>query len=575
MLRKKSILAIALTASAWALLCSPGETFAEESGPTSVENFALLDHEGKFHELDYYCRMPSAKGVVLFIQGNGCPLVQKRIPELKRLKEEFEGKGILFAMLNANIQDERAEIAAEAKEFGINMPILKDDAQLVAERLGVTRTAEALLIDSKSKEVVYRGAIDDRMTYQKEKPEAGNLYLRDAIEALIAGEQIAVRTSDSPGCKVALPEKDQLITYVDHVAPILKSRCVACHTQGGLGPFAMSSYKKVKGWSDMIAEVLMTRQMPPWHADPEYGKFANDCGISPEETRTLVSWVDAGCPKGEGEDILVGYNPPAPKWHLGEPQKVIALPEQVIEAEGVFDYRYVTLDNPFDGDVWLTATEIRPGNTRVVHHVIVTAVHPEVNRLEKWVTGYAPGTEGSLYPEGSAVMVPKGWKFKFQLHYTASGKHETDVTTLGLHFTTTPVEKEFKTKIVMTRDFKIPPGAYEYGTEKDFTVKSDTTVYALNPHMHYRGKRMSFEAEYPDGRKEVLLSVPNYNFNWQRTYHPATPLEIPSGTKIVVRNAWDNSDLNPHNPDPNREVGWGDQTFEEMFFATIGYIEKN
>jgi hypothetical protein len=575
MLRKKSFLTIALTTSACALFCFPGETIAEFGKPGTVENFALLDHEGKFHELDYYLRMPTTKGIVLFIQGNGCPLVQKRIPELNRLKATYEERGILFAMLNANLQDKRSEIAAEAKEFGIDMPILKDETQLVAERLGVIRTAEAFLIDAKSKELVYRGAIDDRMTYQKEKPEAERLYLRDAIESLIAGEEVAVKSSDTPGCKVALPGKDQSVTYVDHVAPILKSRCVTCHTTGGLGPFAMSNYNKVKGWSDMIAEVLMTRQMPPWHADPEYGKFANDCGISPEETRTLVSWINADCPKGEGDDPLEGYSPGAPEWHLGEPQKVISLPEQVVEAEGVFNYRYVTLDNPFDEDVWLTATEIRPGNPRVVHHVIVNAVHPEVDRLEKWITGYAPGSQGSTYPEGSAVKLPKGWKLKFQLHYTASGKQETDVTTLGLHYTTEPAENEFKTKIVMNRDFKIPAGAYDFGTEKAFTIKNDTTVYAFNPHMHYRGKRMSFEAEYPDGRKEILLSVPNYNFNWQRTYHPETPLEFPPGTKITVRNAWDNSALNPHNPDPSRDVTWGDQTFEEMFFATIGYIEKS
>lgn len=546
------------------------------AGLPTVGNFALLDHEGKFHELDYYRRSPEVKGFVLFIQGNGCPLVQKRVPELKRLREEYERRGILFAMLNACIQDERGEIAREAAEFGIDMPVLKDEAQLVAGMLGVRRTAEAFLIDAQSRQVVFRGAIDDRMSYQKERPEAGRHYLRDAIEAHLAGSGIAVAEVEAPGCKVTLPPSmaEKPVTYVDQIAPLLKRRCVTCHAEGGLGPFAMSNYRKVKGWSEMIAEVVMTRQMPPWHADPHFGRFANDGGMTPEEAHALVNWVNADCPRGDGADPLDGYRPELREWHLGDPAQVLTLPEQQVEAEGVFNYRHVTLDNPFEDDVWLTASEISPGNTRVLHHVIVTAHHPEMQRVEKWVTGYAPGTQGSRYPAGSAVKLPKGWKLKFQLHYTASGRQETDVTRLGLHFSTAPLEQEYKTRIVMKSDFRIPPGAREHQEEKSFTVKNDAVVYAMNPHMHYRGKRMSFEARYPDGRTEMLLSVPNYNFNWQRTYLPEEPLKIPAGTTITVRNAWDNSALNPHNPDPGKEVAWGDQSFEEMFFATIGYIEE-
>ena len=553
-----------------------GSIPAEEKEVAIVGNFALLDHEGNFHELDYYCRMPESRGIVLFIQGNGCPLVQKRVPELRRLRDTYQSKGILFAMLNANPQDTRSEIAAEASEFDFGMPVLHDEAQLVAESLGVTRTAEVFLIDTSSKSIIYRGAMDDRMSYQKEKPTASETYLTDALDALVTGNVAAleVRQTEALGCKVAMPRNPEGITYVSDVVPILKKRCAGCHTKGGVAPFAMSSYRKAKGWSEMMVEVLMTKQMPPWHADPEHGKFSNDCGISPEEMRTLVAWVDADCPRGEGDDPLESHQPAAPEWHLGEPMEIVTIPEQEVAAEGVFDYRYVTLENPFEEDVWLTATEVSPGNTRVLHHVIVTAVHPEVSRFEKWVTGYAPGTQGSYYPEESSVHLPKGWKLKFQLHYTASGKDETDATRLGLHFVKEPTPREFRTKIVMHRDFKIPPGATNYRQEKSFTFKRDTTVYSINPHMHYRGKHMSFEAEYPDGKKEVLLSVPNYNFNWQRTYVPVKPLALPAGTRIVVRNGWDNSSLNPHNPNPDRSVGWGDQSFDEMFFATLGYTER-
>jgi hypothetical protein len=561
----------ALTIAASVLLAAQVHAAPQAETMPVVENFALIDHEGKFRELDYYCRLPQAKGLVLFVQGNGCPLVRKRLPELNRMKAKYERQGILFSMLNANPQDERADIAEEAKEFGIEMPILKDDAQLVASMLGVKRTAEVYLIDTETKAVRYRGAIDDRMSYQSERPKAEKHYLRDAMDAMLGGKEIATPITDAPGCKVAMPKSEP--SYAKDIAPLLKARCVRCHTKGGLGTFPMSSYKKVRGWSEMIAEVVMTKQMPPWHADPEIGEFENDCALEPEEAFSLVSWVRAGCPRGDGTDPLEGYRLEVPDWHLGEPDYAVTIPEQKVAAEGVFDYRYETLDNPFDHDVWLTATEVRPGNTRVLHHVIVTAHEAGDRKREQWITGYAPGAFGKAYPEGSAVHLRKGWKLRFQLHYTASGKVETDATQLGLHFSKQPISKQFRTLVIAQHKFRIPPGVLEHPAEKVINVKNAAKIYAINPHMHYRGKRMSFDLRHPDGEIEPLLSVPNYNFNWQRTYMFDKPVSVPAGSRIIVRNAWDNSELNPYNPDPKRAVTWGDQSFEEMFFATIGYIE--
>ena len=556
-------------------LVVPGWLAASER-PSKIENFALIDHEGKFHELDYYFKIPGVKGLVIFIQGNGCPLVQKRIPELNRMKEEFEDKGILFCMLNANLQDERDEIYEEAETFKIGMPVLVDDAQIVAQSLGVKRTAEAYLVSATGKKIVYRGAIDDRLSYQAEKPTAEKHYLKDAIQALLADRDIAPSFTEAPGCKVTFPKFPEALTYTKNIAPILAKNCVSCHTKGGLGPFSMSSYRKVAGWSDMIAEVIMTKQMPPWHADPDIGEFSNDCSLSPEEAHQIVTWVAAGSVKGEGPDPLLDIKPKVPEWYLGKPDKIIKLPLQKVAAEGVFDYRYVTIDSPFDRDVWLTATEVRPGNTRVLHHVIVTS-HPENlaknRRAEQWITGYAPGTQGSVYPEGSSVFLKKGHKLRFQLHYTASGKAETDETEIGFLVSEKPTKKIFRTMVVANPKFKIPAGAREYGVSRTIPIGKNVTLYALNPHMHFRGKFMNFEVKFPDDRREVLLSVPNYNFNWQRTYVLEEPLKIPAGSEIKISNAWDNSNLNPFNPDPKKAVGWGEQSFDEMFFATLGYIE--
>jgi hypothetical protein len=556
------------------------------SRPTSVENFALIDHEGKFHELDYYLKIPGVKGLVVFIQGNGCPLVRKRIPELTGMKEEFEKRGILFCMLNANRQDERADINKEALEFKIGMPILIDDAQIVAQSLGVERTAESYLISAKGKKIVYHGAIDDRLSYQADKPAAKNHYLKDAINNFLEGKEITPAATEAPGCKITFPKFTEPLTYTRDIAPILAKNCLSCHTKGGLGPFSMSSYRKVAGWSDMMAEVILTKQMPPWHADPHIGEFSNDCSLSPEEAHKIITWVAAGSVKGEGPDPLLNAKPVIPEWHLGDPDHVIKLPAQKVAAEGVFDYRYETIDNPFDSDVWLTATEIRPGNTRVLHHVIVTS-HPadivdrvKIRKAEQWITGYAPGTQGQLYPQGSSVFLKKGHKLRFQLHYTASGKAEVDETLLGLHVTKVKTKKIFRTAVVIRNKFTIPAGASDYGlpNEKDpitpfHKFKEGVTLYAINPHMHFRGKFMNFEAQFPDGSRQPLLSVPNYDFNWQRTYLLETPLKLPKNSQINVRNAWDNSPQNPHNPDPTTPVKWGDQSTEEMFFATLGYIE--
>ena len=543
------------------------------SAGAKIPNFAMLDHEGRFHEFDYLCRMPDTKALLVFIHGNGCPLVQKRIPELKRFRETYGEKGIQFLFMNANLQDTREEIIEEAKAYEMDFPILIDDAQVMARKWNLERTAEVLLIDAKSQEIVYRGAVDDRMSYQKEKPEASEHYLKDALEALVAGKPIAKPKTEAPGCKITLAEARSDLSYAEHIAPILKERCVTCHTKGGIAPFAMSSYRKVKGWSEMMEEVIVTRQMPPWHADPHIGSFREDQGLTVEEKETLLAWIDAGAPRGEGDDPLVGHKPESVEWRLGEPDLVLDLPLQEVEPEGVFDYRYVHLESPFDEDVWLTGMEVNPGNERVLHHVVVTGKKKGERRRGdgKWYTGYAPGTAANPAPPGTGIRLPKGTVLRFQLHYTASGKKETDLTKIGFFLCKEPVKKELHTGVVIEPRFEIPPHAHEYAHKHERETSKDITIYAMNPHMHYRGKRMSFHVRLPDGTEQDLLSVPNYNFNWQRTYVLDEPLQLPAESTLVIRNAWDNSALNPHNPDPSKKVRWGDQSFEEMFFATYQF----
>lgn len=548
-----------------------------------VPNFALLDHQGKFRELDYVLRSEGVKGLALFVQGNGCPLVRKRAPELERLKEAYGSQGIEFWMINANYQDEREDIAEEAAEYGFEgIPILVDESQLVAETLEIGRTAEMLLF-GKDHRLIYRGAIDDRMSYQKERPEAEKHFFKDAVDAYLKGEPVARPVTKAPGCKISFPDKnEEAISYSEQIVPILKARCVTCHTKGGVGPFALSNYRKVKGWSEMMEERILSKEMPPWHADPHIGEFKNHAGLTVEEERTLVSWLRAGSPRGKGEDGLDGFEPEIKEWALGEPDHVITLPEQKVPAEGIIDYRYVHVDSPFEEGAWFKGMEVNPGNTQVVHHVVVTAFPKnaaddrERQRKSRWVTGYAPGTSANWFPEGSGVYLPQGYVLRFQLHYTASGREETDVTRLGFHLAEKKPEKEFEGIVFMDPRFDdIPPRDPEFCWEKGIKIPHDIMLYSMNPHMHFRGKWMRFDAHLPSGEVRPLLSVPNYNFNWQRTYRFAEPQRIPKGTKIVVSNAWDNSSANLHNPDPSVSVDWGEQSFDEMFFGTIYYVKAD
>ena len=571
-----AVIAGAITLACPALADDATTPPSAAAGAQAVPDFGLHDQLGHFHRLRYYSKDPETKAFVLFTQANGCPLVRKRVRELNRLQETYAPKGIRFWMLNASPQDSREEIAREAAEFGIRMPVLIDTTQLLAESLGVRRTAEAIVIEANSWKVLYRGAVSDRLDYESDKREASHNYLANALDSFLAGKPIARSRTDAPGCLVTLIDADakkhRETSYSDTIAPLLKNRCVHCHSEGGIGPFAMSSYGKVRGWSDMIEEVILTGRMPPWQADPHFGSFANDFSLTEPEQRALVHWIRAGAPRGDGPDPLSGYRPELPDWKLGKPDSVINIGEQSVPAEGVLEYRYVFVDSPFDKDVWIRAVDVRPGNTRVLHHVIATSVIQEKGKdRERALAGYAPGMGPDQFPNGTAILLRKGSRIKFQLHYTVSGKPEIDAARLGLYLAKEPVRQELHSQVVIDQKFRIPAGAREFEASRTNRFSRDILLYSMNPHMHYRGKSMRYEAHYPDGKKEVLLSVPRYHFNWQRAYKLKEPKLLPKGTELVVYAVWDNSELNHDNPDPTREVTWGEQTFDEMFFASYTY----
>ncbi|MBI1842149.1 MAG: alkyl hydroperoxide reductase, partial [Verrucomicrobia bacterium] len=370
-------------------------------------------------------------------------------------------------------------------------------------------------------------------------------------------------------------------TYTKDAAPILKQHCVGCHSAGRIGPFAMSGYEKVKGWAAMTREVLLEQRMPPWPADPEIGAWKGHRQLSLGETRTLLRWVAAGAPRGEGPDPLASDAPSAPAdWPLGKPDYVLSITKPFsVPATGVIPYQYFEVENPIQEDAWLRAAVVRPGNPKVLHHALVFVKYPEqLKSIEPrqnggtagYFTGFVPGAEAVPFPEGTGKFLPKGTRIIFQIHYSPTGKPETDLTELGLYLLPGKPEWELRTRAITQTELLITPGERAHKTKAAYTFRKDAVLHSLSPHMHVRGSSFKYDLVYPDGKTETILSVPRWDFSWQTLYRFNEPKTVPAGTELICSGTFDNSANNPANPNPKQWVIFGEQTTDEMF---IGYYD--
>lgn len=568
------------------LLSAAAPTVLALSPQDRVENFRLMDNRGDSHELYYYDDM---KAVVVMVQGNGCPIVRNAMPRFKELRDMYADQGVQFFMLNSNLQDNRQTVSAEAAEFDYDIPVLLDGTQIIGESLDLVRMGEVFVLDPKTWSVTYHGAMDDRLTYEKQKQEAKEHYLKDAIDSMLAGEAVEVASTEPLGCLINFPEKQNRaqhanISYSEEIAPMLADNCVVCHREGGIGPWAMTDYNMVRGFSLMIREVVRTQRMPPWHADPAVGHFSNDRSLSAEQTQKLVHWIEAGSPRGEGPDPLLDMaDRHWGTWavhepELGEPDYIINIPAAEIPATGVVDYMYHFVQNNIGEDVWVKAAEILPGDRGVLHHVITSygqmeTEGPRKGRLKRegqgGLRGYVPGMVSQHFPESTGVYLPADATIEFQMHYTTNGKATVDESKLGIWVYDQPPEHQVFSLILANGRIKIPPHSKNHMETAERVMPKPAVIYNMLPHAHFRGKASQFSVVYPDGTEEVLLHVPNYDFNWQTTYELAEPKYIPAGTKIVHTTWWDNSAQNPANPDPTIEVTWGEQSWEEMLFGAV------
>ncbi|HSB11755.1 MAG TPA: thiol-disulfide isomerase [Blastocatellia bacterium] len=376
---------------------------------------------------------------------------------------------------------------------------------------------------------------------------------------------------------------DAKVTFTRDVAPIFYNRCIECHRPGEVAPMSLITFSEARPWAKAIKQKVVDRSMPPWLASPDSHQFKNDRRLSQKEIDTISAWVDAGAPKGEDKDL-----PPAPKfeegWAIGKPDAVVYLDRDMpVPAEGVVPYKYVTVPTNFDEDKWVQAAEIRPGNRKVVHHIIIFVQEPggktelsgegssRGGRGFK-LCGFAPGEQPKTFPPGTGRLIKKGSKLTFQLHYTPNGEAATDRSYVGLIFSKAAIQKVAQTGTAINAGFVIPAGEGNYEVRSSWAAPEAVRIVDLMPHMHVRGKDFTYTAVYPDGRSEIVLRVPRYDFNWQLLYQLKEPLYLPKGARLDCVAHFDNSPKNKYNPDPTKEVRWGDQTWEEMMIGWFDYV---
>jgi peroxiredoxin len=543
---------------------------------TKAPDFSLRDYRGGERSLH---EIADGNLVVIAFVGTECPVAKLYAARLIDLAKEYEAKGVRFLAIDSNQQDSISDLNRFVREYKIAFPILKDVKNVVADQFGAQRTPEVYVLD-KEHIVRYHGRVDDQygVGYVRKKAEERDLV--NALNELLAGSPVTKSETQAVGCfigRVLKPAEKGEVTYSRQISRILQKRCVECHHAGEIGPFSLTSYDEVIGWADTIEEVVRAGRMPPWHADPRYGVFSNDCRLPEDEKQLLYQWVKDGAPQGDPKDL------PEPArlvegWRIPKPDMVISIPHPFkVPANGDVVYQFFAIDPGFKEDKWVKAAEVRPGNRSVVHHVLVF-VQPPGGKAEfhgfadDFLAATVPGAHPQVYADGMAKFVPAGSRLLFQMHYTPNGTVQTDQTSVALVLADpTTVKKEVRTNMAANHKFEIPPRADDFVIESETNFKEDTLVLNLTPHTHLRGKAFKYEAFYPNGEQEVLLDVPRYDFNWQQTYFLAKPKVMPKGSRIHCIAHYDNSVKNLSNPDPNSTVRWGDQTWEEMM---IGYFDS-
>ena len=546
---------------------------------------SLMDLRGAKRQLG---ALGGDRGLVCCFLGVDCPVTEAYVDDLRRLHEEFSARGVAVVAIYSGASDHMNRVAAHALDCEFPFDVLIDRYQRMARNLGVERTPTFCLVDA-NRRLRYVGRFDDRFIseHQQQTPESADL--RQAIEAVISQQDPPIARTVANGSPIEpwrRRRSDEPPAYAEHVAPIIERRCQTCHHRAGAGPFPLETEMQVARMRYVIADAVAQRRMPPWHADERFGEFHNDRRLTDEERRTLLSWaVQRGGRElqrpGRTRDQRRGSLADPVPWSIGEPDAIVDCADEFeIPAAGEITVKYSrvskeTTEALFEEVRWIQAAEVLPGNIQAVNHIAAFVTEPgstlnmgpvtSGNILAEWT----PGVPSFEFPPGTAFRVPRGARLVFEIHYRAIGVNVVDRPQLALRFADAAPEHEIQVATQYHDSFRIPRFAPQYTADFELEFACDTRLLGLFPRMRRRGSAFRFEATYPDGATETLLSIPRYDAAWQTTYWLDEPKPMPQGTRIRAIAHWDNSPGNAANPDPGVDVVHGARANDEMM-ATRG-----
>ncbi|MEP3482331.1 MAG: redoxin domain-containing protein [Fuerstiella sp.] len=529
--------------------------------------------------------LESQRLTVIAFLGAECPMAKIYGPRLNKLQQEFGQQRLRVIGINSNSQDSFADVTEYAKVHGIEFEFLRDANHVIADQFQATRTPEVFLLDSQL-QLLYHGRFDDQYFPGVTRSAPTRADLKIAITEALAGKPVAVAETNPTGCVIgragkstAVPAAENSITYAEHVIPLLQKHCIECHRAGEIGPFEMTDYVEVAGWADTMLETIDNGRMPPWHAEPGVGNFHNARSMPESDRQLFRDWIAGGLKPGAIESQIAAkptevantdFGDRLEGWPLPEPPDMIVEMRNrpfVVSADGIVEYQYFVADLGLTEDRWIKAARVIPGARSVVHHAIVFIRPPDGGQFRGvgLLAAYVPGQQFVPLPDGAAQKIVAGSQLVFQMHYTPNGSEQPDTSSIAIAFADEKdVTDEVYTLIALEQEFEIPPRTANHLVSAKLPwFPKNGRLLSVAPHMHYRGK--SFQLHDKTGRP--LLSVPNYDFNWQHTYAYRNALPFSDIGQLQINVGFDNSSDNPFNPNPNEWVTWGDQTWEEMAVA--------
>ena len=565
--------------------------------PAPAITFSLMDLNGTIHSLE---QNDSRRVRGFVFVSTECPVSNGYIKTLNELHSKIaksEKEAEFFGVVSDPTVT-RTQAAKHFADFKAEFPILFDASGLLAQVLMPSHVPEAFVLDRDGK-LVYRGAIDNSWeAIGRRRPKAEKEFLTDAITLASSGKPVAVAETKPVGCLFEMPPKGNKkanVTYTRDIAPIIQTRCLNCHREGQVAPFALADYDQTAKRAKQIVRVTQDRIMPPWIPSPGHDKFVAERWLTDRELELFKTWAETGRAKGDDADL-----PPAPKfaegWRLGQPDLIVKMAEPfTVPADGPDLLQNFVIPIDIAEDKLVAAIEFHPGNKRVAHHsVLFLDASGAARKLDKETPepGYAnfggPGflPSGALggwsvgntprpLPNGMGRYLKKGSDLVVQMHYHPTGKEETDQSEIGLYFVKKPVTESLKEPATLVGsiwmanyEMDIAAGEKDYRRSTSYTLPKEVIMVGVVPHMHLLGKAMKVTATLPDKTAKTLIDIKNWNYNWQDEYYYERPFKLHAGTRLDVEAVFDNSDGNPSNPSsPPKRVTWGDGTKDEMLFC--------